>query len=386
MSSSRLTYLGPLASTDVAKEPEPWVKRLPVGFLLMVVVPTLIAGVYFLLIASPRYVSESQFIVREASREQPSSLGIALQGVGLASAQTDAFAVHKYITSRDAVDGLNASVNLPSILARPGADFIARYPGPFEERSREGLYKALQRFVFVGYDSASGISTLRVEAFNAEDAKRLNVALLDGGERLVNRLNARAVEDAVRDAAANKQLARERLDQAQRSITAFRNEARFVDPKLAATESSELIGSLRAALANLMAERSHIAAQAPQSPQLAALDERIRAYERQVSEERAKIAGPESSLAPRVGRYEDLVLTRELADREYSQATARLVSAQQDAQRQKLYLERIVAPNAPDKASRPGRLAALLKVFGGAMLLYGVAWMIWAGVREHRQD
>ena len=80
------------------------------------------------------------------------------------------------------------------------------------------------------------------------------------------------------------------------------------------------------------------------------------------------------------------MLTRELADREYSQATAQLVAAQQDAQRQKLYLERIVAPNAPDKASRPERLAALLKVFGGAMLLYGVAWMIWAGVREHRQD
>lgn len=388
VSSSRLTYLGSLLDKDSRSSVEGGgaLSKLPIAFLLMVVVPTLVAAAYFLLIASPRYVSESQFIVREASRGQASSLGVALQGVGLATAQTDAFAVHKYITSRDSLKGLNEREDVQAVLGRPGADFIARYPRPFETRSSESLYKAFQRHVSVGYDSTTGISVLRVEAFRAQDAQRLNAMLLDAGEALVNRLNERASADAVHEALAAQEQARFQLDAAQHALTDLRNQARFVDPKLAATESSELIGGLRAALGSLKAERSQLAAEAPQSPRLSTLDQRILAFERQIAEERAALAGPSSSLVPQVGQYEGLMLQRELAEREYSQATAILVSARRDASKQKLYLERIVMPSIPDQPAKPGRWAAILKVLLTALLVYGVSWMIWAGVREHRQD
>ena len=57
-------------------------RRVPLAFLVVVALPTLVTAIYFLLIASPRYVSEARFIVRAASHEQPSTLGVALQGVG----------------------------------------------------------------------------------------------------------------------------------------------------------------------------------------------------------------------------------------------------------------------------------------------------------------
>lgn len=44
-------------------------------------------------------------------------------------------------------------------------------------------------------------------------------------------------------------------------------------------------------LAVLRAERRQVAAGAPQSPSLAALDSRIVAFEQQIREERAKVAG-----------------------------------------------------------------------------------------------
>ncbi len=82
MTEPNLSYLGPIPKALTYEKPNlPWWKRLPIPFVVVVVFPTLIAAIYYLLIASPRYVSETQFVVRAANQSQTSSLGVALQGV-----------------------------------------------------------------------------------------------------------------------------------------------------------------------------------------------------------------------------------------------------------------------------------------------------------------
>lgn len=387
MSDAQINYLGPIPEALTFREaPKPWWRRLPVGFLLVVGLPTLLAMIYFLIIATPRYVSEARFIVRQANQSTPSSLGVALQGVGLSSTQSDAFAVHEFINSRDALVLLGRRYDVAAILNPPGADAFSRYPRFWDSRSEEGLYKGLRRFVTVGFDSTTGISTLRVEGFRAADARNLNEALLSGGELLVNRLNDRARADAVSEASMARDEARAKLSDVQNQLTAFRNSAGFIDPELSARESSSLIGGLMATVAQLRADRAQLAGEAPQSPQLPILDGRIAAYERQIESERSKVAGASTSLAPRVGVYADLQLQLELADRELTQATSALLTAQQEARRQKLYLDRIVNPNLPDTPAEPRRWIAVLTVFASSLMIYAVGWLVWAGVREHRQD
>ncbi|MGV3580233.1 chain-length determining protein [Brevundimonas sp.] len=387
MTDNKLNYIGPIPKMLTFEQDRPaWWKRIPVAALLVVALPTLLAAIYFLLIASPRYVSEAQFIVRSANQNAPSTIGAALQGVGLAPTQTDAFAVHKYITSRDSLRELSQRYEMSAILAPPGADAFSRYPRPWEDRSTEGLYKGFQRFVTVGFDSTTGISTVRVEAFRARDAQALTEALLAGGEQLVNRMNDRAAADAVAQARQSQEEARTRLGAAQMQLTAFRNREQFIDPELAAREGSQLIGGLQAEVAGLRAARAQVASEAPNSPQLSTFDARIRAYESQIDTERARLAGAAGSLATKISAYESLALARELADRELTQATAAVINAEQEARRQKLYLDRVVSPSLPDKPAQPRRWAAVLTVFVSSLLAYGVGWLIWAGVREHRQD
>ncbi len=387
MTETKLNYVGPIPKLLSFERDRPaWWRRIPIAALLVIGLPTLLAAIYFLLIASPRYVSETQFIVRNAGQSAPSSLGVALQGVGIAPTQTDAFAVHEYINSRDALRELSRSYDLPAILGPRGVDAFSRYPRPWEDRSNEGLHKGFQRFVTVGYDSTTGISTLRVEAFRARDAQALTEALLGGGEQLVNRMNERSAADTVAQAQQSREEARARLAGAQQQLTAFRNRERMIDPELVARESSQLIGNLQGQLAGLRAERSQVAAEAPNSPQLPAFDSRIRAYEAQIEAERARMAGNTSSLAPMISVYEDLSLARELADRELTQATAAVISAEQEARRQRLYLDRVVNPSLPDEPALPRRWLAVLTVFASSLLIYGLGWLIWAGVREHRQD
>lgn len=386
MTKANFEYLGPVQAQAALPDRTPIWRRVPLAFVIVVIAPTLLAAIYLLLIASPRYVSEARFVVRQPSQPQPSGLGVALQGIGISSGQTDSFAVHEYIKSRAALADMSSKFDVREVLRAANADPLSRYPRPWESQSSEDLYRGVRRFVVVGYDATTGISTLRVEAFRPNDAQRMANEFLAGGEALINRLNERASKDAVRDAMLSQEEARQRLDDAQRALTAFRNRERFIDPVRTAAESSQLIGGLMEQLAVLRAERRQIATGAPQSPTLAPLDSRITAFEQQIREERAKIAGSGGSLAPLIGDYENLVLSRELADKELAQSTAALLGARQDARRQRLYLDRVVDPSLPDKPSEPRRLRLLLTVFLSALIAYGVGWLIWAGIREHRQD
>ena len=387
MADTNLTYIGAADEPRVAKPAKrSWRKRLPLGFLIVVGLPTVMGGIYYGLIASPRYVSESHFVVRSASSTQPTGLGLALQGVGLSSGMNDAFAVHEYMTSRDSLKALQSHFDLKAMLDGSKVDWFSRAQRPWEGQSDEALYKGFKRFLTVGYDATSGISTVRVEAFTAKDAQAINAALLDSGEDLINRLNERSAANAVRDARVSYEQARAEVTASQQALTTLRNSAQFIDPRAAVTESTEVISGLLVTIAQLRADRAQLAAEAPSSPQLPVLDSRIAAYERQVEEARAKVTGTASSLAPKVGVYEDLTMRREIADKVMAQATAALLTAEQDARRQKLYLERIVAPSAPDKPTEPKRWLALLTIFASSLLVYAVGWLVWAGVREHRQD
>lgn len=386
MADQRIKYVGPVTGTGhVDKKRSFSLKNLPLGFLIIVALPTLLAAIYYLLIASPRYVSEARFVVRSPSTTQPSALGAALQGVGFSTGMNDAYAVHEYMTSRDGLKALRQRHDVERILSAQGVDVFSRYPHPWQSRSEEALFKALQRYLTVGFNSASGISTIRVEAFKPADAQALNLALLDSAEDLINRLNDRAAGNAVKDAQESLTRAQQEVTSSQTALTALRNSAQFIDPRAAAAESSEVIGGLLVTVAQLRAERAQTAAEAPSSPQLPIIDSRIRAYEQQIAEARARVTGSASSLAPKVGAFEELTLRREIADKQLAQATAAFLVAEQEARRQKLYLERIVTPSLPDKPSEPRRWMAILTIFASTMLAYGVGWLLWAGVREHKQ-
>ncbi|MBS4105025.1 hypothetical protein KFZ73_27795, partial [Tsukamurella paurometabola] len=68
MTDNRLKYLGPLSASGASTRMKaPLLKRAPWPFIVIVLIPTLLAAIYYLFIAAPRYVSEAQFIVRAPS-------------------------------------------------------------------------------------------------------------------------------------------------------------------------------------------------------------------------------------------------------------------------------------------------------------------------------
>jgi capsular polysaccharide transport system permease protein len=287
--------------------------------------------------------------------------------------------------SRDAVALLDGRNQLRARLDRPESDFLSRFPRPFEGTSFEDLFKGFQRFVTVGLDLQTQISSIKVVAYRPEDARDMAEALLAGGEDLVNRLNDRSLADTVGQATRQLADAEAAAAQAQTALTVFRNRERVVDPDMNSQANLELMTGLESQLANLKAQRAGLAASAPQSPQLPTLDRDIAAYQTQIGAEQARVAGQADSLAPKVGAYERLVINQEIAGKSLAAAEAALEQAQLEAARKQLYLERVVNPNLPDKSEEPRRFRTILMVFVASLVAYAAISLFVAGLREHRQ-
>src|SRR5262249_40712782 len=152
--------------------------------------------------------------------------------------------VRDFMTSRDAVDQLRQQLPLAKIFARDEADFLARYPSPIYGPSNERFYKYFQSMVSVIHVDKTGISTLRVQAFRADDANRIAEAMLRLSEELINRLNRRLQTDSISASQSDLEKAQQRLLQAQAKLTQFRNRELIVDPGKNAVALADLIAQL----------------------------------------------------------------------------------------------------------------------------------------------
>jgi len=351
-------------------------------FLATVVVPTLLAILYFGLIASDVYISESRFIIRSPQQQTITSLGAILQGAGLTRSQDDTYTVHDFILSRDALRKLDTQLKLSQSYGE--GDFLSRFPELDMDNSFEALHRYYQKQVSVQLDTLSSISTLRVRAFNADEAHRINQMLLDMGEALINQLNERSRQDMIRYAQAEVDVAEENARAAALAVSRYRSEKTVFDPEKQSALQLQQVSRLQDELIAAKSQLAQVRSLAPKNPQVSVLQRRVGILEAEIQKETAKVAGGERSLSSKAAEYERLALNRAFADKQPATALASLEQARNEAQRKQLYLDRIVEPGRPDVAVEPRRLRNVAATLALGLVAWGVLSLLIAGVKEHQ--
>ncbi len=365
-----------------ARPPSPWRGRL---LVLLAFLPTLLAILYFSALAEDRYVSEARFLIRSGAKSPNDlgGLGAIMQMAGLSRPHDDAYAVRDFLTSREALEQLRARLDLRRIYDYAGKDLLLRYPSPVFPATAEGFYRYFQHRLSVVVNVDSGLVTLKVDAPHPAEAAELARALLDLGEGLVNRLNERMRADTIRVAALEVKRAEESRIAAEVALTAFRNRELMLDPVKTSAMVLQVIGRLAAAEAETNAQIAALRASAATSPQISTLEARRAAIRTEIDRERARV-GPESEgLADKIEAYERLILEQDFATRLLAQAMTALETARLSAQRQEMFLERVVDPGLPDEAIEPRRVMMVFTVFGFNVLGAALVWLLGTGLHEH---
>jgi len=234
---------------------------------------------------------------------------------------------------------------------------------------------------------------------------------------LVNDLSAQARHDAVQFAATELSRAELRVRGVREAMLQFRLVHNEIDPVASGTANLAIVGQLqgqRSTLTSQLAAVSgYLAADAPSVQMLRsrirALDDEIERVQSQVSHSgngddpaadvikgaveaaqadaahkgSATSAPDPAAMAAVVGKYQELMLDQEFAEKAYAAAEASLERARVEADRQQSYLAIFVTPNLAQEALYPRRALNILIVLILATILWAVGGLIALTVRDH---
>jgi len=331
---------------------------------MFVILPTIAAGYYFFIMATPMYGTKSEFVIQQAESQGGGGLGGLFSGTGLAT-QTDSTTVQSYMTSREAFLRLDEDHGFSEHFSNPDLDAIQRLA---ENATREDAYAVFQDHVQIGYDPTEGILKMEVIAADPLKSQEFSEALIGYAEEQVDQLTARVREDQMSGALINYDAATQR-----------RNEALAELVRIQELSGQGTVGAEQAALQqriatqqiNLDAERLNLASllnnRRPNEAQVSAAENQIAFIEDQIALLRRELTSGGLVSNDAQLRQAEENYAFEVANVQLALGT--MDSARIEANRQVRYLSVSVAPIAPDEATYP-------KSFENTLL----AFLIFAGI------
>ncbi|MGN8118833.1 hypothetical protein [Labrys sp. 22185] len=355
--------------------------RISALFWIAFVLPTLLAGLYFFVFAADQFASETEVMVRTPAEN---GLSTVLNTQGFSRSNEETQAVYAFMRSRDMAQLLVTQDGLRGVYARPESDFLSRFPNLMQKDNFESFYKHFRDWISITIDESTGIISVRVYAYRAEDARNVALAVIEHAEEFVNKLNKRAYADRVDYAEQIVGKAQDGVVAVEAKLTRYRNEARLVDPTTESTTALDSIAKMTTAITQLQASLEQQKSLSPNSPGIAPLSQKISSYRTEIEKLRREVVGGTGAMSDAIAGYERLTLERALAARTLEAATTNLLKARQEAETPHVYLVRIAEPNLASTAEYPRRLLWLALVAAMGFAFYAVLRFAITLIREHR--
>ncbi|ROT99474.1 capsule biosynthesis protein [Histidinibacterium lentulum] len=335
---------------------------------IFVGLPTLIAGYYFYVVATPMYATKSEFVIQQAEGQGGGGFGNLFQGTSMAT-QQDSIAVQSYLTSREAMLRLDEEEGFKAHFSQPEIDPLQALP---PDGSNEEAYAIYQDRVKVGYDPTEGLLRMEVAAADPETSQRFSEALVSYAEEQVDQLTQRLREDQMAGARESYRNAEERRQAALAELLRLQEDLETIDPAGETAARTARIAALQTQQQELEVElQTRLAVRRPNEAQVDALQTQIRIIGDQI----AAIQNEAVNNSSGVSQAQKNTQLR-LAEENYvfqnvlvQQALQAMETAQIEANRQVRYLSLSVAPVAPDEPTYP-------RAFENTVL----AFLIFAGI------
>lgn len=351
--------------------------------ILTVVLPTLLAVVYFGLLAQDVYISESRIVVRNPDQSAASPLNVALDQTGFGTSNDGNGAVISYLQSRQAIEEGNEDGLIKGAYMGEDVFWFDRF-GAFGGTSDEQFYDYFLGKLDVAEGATTQILTIRVRAFEPDEAKAINERLVKQAESLVNSLSERAQTDLIAIAEAEVEDATEQARQAALELARFRDTSGIVDPGQQSEVGLQMISKLQDQLIAAQTQLRQLQTYTPQASQIPFLQTQVRELESEIARARNELTGGQSSLSSSLAEFQELQVNAEFAESQLAVTRASLQEARAEARRKQAYLEQISASSLPDYPVEPRRVRSILATFALGLLAWGILYMLSIGVREHR--
>ncbi|MEZ5716260.1 MAG: capsule biosynthesis protein [Paracoccaceae bacterium] len=168
-----------------------------------VFLPTILAGWYYYVMATPMYATNTEFMILTNDGGGAGGFG-GLIPKNYANSQ-DSIAVQSYLESKDAMLRLDSEYGYKAHFGAQTVDPIQRLAA---DASNEDAYKLYKKNVKIGYDPTEGVIRMEVVAATPKAALQFSELLVKFAEERVDELTRQKREDSMK-------LADDRLEQAK---------------------------------------------------------------------------------------------------------------------------------------------------------------------------
>ncbi|MFG0532717.1 ABC transporter permease [Pseudomonas sp. yb_2] len=357
--------------------------RLGIG---MVVLPMILAAIYYGGFAIDRYVSSAQVVVRQDGGNQGAQVpGLAtlLTGNNPASREETLY-LREYIVSTDMMLLLEDRLHWVQQYSAQRSDIFFWLD---KDADREDLLKYYQRMVSAHYDETTGLLRVEVQAFTPELSEQMLRTILKASEQFVNEVSHSIAREQMKFAKGELETARLNYAQRKTELINFQNINKVLDGGNTAQSRASIIAELEGQYtkeqATLTEMQFKLRADAPQVKQQI---QKVNAITQQLAKEkRLLVSSPNGSqLNVVASRFQQLTLDSGIAEESYKTAVAALDNARIEASKKIRTLVTVVSPNTPQLALYPERLYNLATILLGLLMLYGITRFILASIEDHR--
>lgn len=380
-----------MATTDPISFPRkrPFNIALPQGkmllFLVICVIPTILTAVYYGLLAKPEYVTMVTFGVRPAEPAQTKSDGAGITQAVPFSAEVGitSYGVVQYINSDAFVHDLGQRVNLDDLFGPQRGDLLDHLP---QEANVDQRQRFLRNKIKPYFDITTGLVTVEMDAFSAQDSYDLARHVLNISEGLINAISDRIRNDAVESSNRDLDRVLHQLSAKRVELASLRKEYGLVDPSMLALNNLQLVNKLKEDLITLQAQRNAMSGEVTaDSPIMKNLDGKIGVVNAELHElnNSAGLGTSARSYAPQLEQLENLKSDISVLEKQYASSSDAQQRQIANAERQSLYLVKYVDAVKPDSATKPYGWRSVLFAFLASFLAWAIVVFAVQATRDH---
>ena len=363
---------------------------LLLSFLLMVLIPLGAVVFYLWTIAEDRYGSITGFTVRQEESGGATDLLGGLANFTGGTVQSDSDILYEFIQSQALVESVDAELDLRAHYGAHWPDDWAFALWP--DATLEELIWYWQRIVRISYDQSTGLIEVQVLAYDPDMAQRIGEKIVAESQVMINKLNERAREDAMRYAVEDLEDSVERLKTAREALTQFRTRTRIVDPEADIQSRMGVMSNLQQKLAEALIEYDLLLQSVSENdPRVAKARDTIDVIRDRIAAERQTFTSDSTETGAvgedyptLIAEFESLSVDREVAEQTYRAALTALDVARANAARQSRYLATYIPPTRSQTPEYPQRLTltGLAALF--LLLVWSILALVYYSIRDRR--
>lgn len=348
------------------------------------IIASLLAAVYWLGIASDRYVSEAKVIIQRT--DLPGGQGMDFSSLlgGASGSRSDQLLLREHLLSVDMLKKLDATLQLRAHYSQISLDLLSRMWA--QDNPMEWFHRYYQSRVSIEFDDYAGVLLIKGQGFDAKTAHAITTELVKEGERFMNSLANSLAQEQVTFLDTQVALMSQRAMQTRQAVLRFQNNAGLVSPQATVQNFSSIVATLEGQLATLETQRrSSQAYLVPGHPSIVQLNQQISAVQQQIAQEKAKLASPGGKTLNRtVEEFQRLEMEAAFAQDVYKTGLAALEKGRLEAIRTIKKVSVLQIPSMPERSMEPLRYYNTLVFLLAALLLAGIAHLLVAIVRDHK--